>query len=335
MRAPGFYSKLLHSLVYYGEMKLTRVDTEKKWQTLTEGRALHPLQSWRWGQLKASQGWTQIGVQGGSVPVMILLRPLPWPFRSIAYIPRSTLAEQEYQAVLEWLKAQYAVSVVKIEPLRETFELGGASSAILPAETICLDLTKSEEELQAAMAKKTRQYIRKSSADTAFLIRSATEDDLTEIYQVYQETAQRARFLLHGLPYYQMVWRTLDTENTVLVAEQKGKIIAFLWVSHTPYMAYELYGGVTTEGQQLRCNYALKWRMIQEMKKQGIVEYDFGGLIGEGVSTFKKGWASSERRYAGSFEVGTGWRFMVWRVLFRPVRRVLQALRKMRQFGPS
>jgi lipid II:glycine glycyltransferase (peptidoglycan interpeptide bridge formation enzyme) len=80
-------------------------------------------------------------------------------------------------------------------------------------------------------------------------------------------------------------------------------------------------------GQRLRANYALKWHVIRHMKSIGIERYDFGGLINDGVTTFKKGWASHENLLAGSWDrPGPGYR--IWTEGLPLVKRVVRKLRR-------
>src|SRR5690606_33695089 len=88
-----------------------------------------------------------------------------------------------------------------IEPDTAEFELpsGWVTSVnkVLAAETILLDVTKSESELLADMAKKTRQYIRKSGADVT-IKQVKKREEIEACLEVYRQTAARAGFNLHA-----------------------------------------------------------------------------------------------------------------------------------------
>lgn len=62
------------------------------------------------------------------------------------------------------------------------------------------------------------------------------------------------------------------------------------WLAVTA-VAFELYGGSLEEGTRLRANFA-PWHCITEMKREGVREYDFNGLLNDGISTFKRNFAS-------------------------------------------
>jgi hypothetical protein len=61
------------------------------------------------------------------------------------------------------------------------------------------------------------------------------------------------------------------------------------------------------------------------MKARGVTRYDLGGLINDGVTTFKKGWASHENLLAGSWDrPGPG--YWVWNSAMPIAMRTVQRL---------
>nr|WP_280909769.1 peptidoglycan bridge formation glycyltransferase FemA/FemB family protein [Leucobacter exalbidus] len=198
----------------------------------------------------------------------------------------------------------------------------------MPARTLILDLRKSEDELIGDMSKKHRQYVRKSGREESLEIRPVeTLAQLEECLDVYHATSERADFGLHEDSYYRDAFTMLGDDSPVWAAYVEGKVVAFLFMAKSERTAFELYGGMNDVGQRLRANYALKWHVIREMKQQGITRYDFGGLINDGVTTFKKGWASHENLLAGSWDrPGPG--YLVWTEGLPLAKKVVRALRK-------
>jgi lipid II:glycine glycyltransferase (peptidoglycan interpeptide bridge formation enzyme) len=173
---------------------------------------------------------------------------------------------------------------------------------ILSAETVILDLNKSEDELLSGMAKKTRQYIRKSGNSGIVIKNVKSEKELQECLDIYHQTSERAGFGLHSDQYYKDIFAAMGEYSPVLVSYVKDQPVAFLWMAISADVAYELYGGMNDVGKDLRANYALKWAMICKCKEWGLSRYDFGGMVEGGVSTFKKGWTESESVLAGTFD---------------------------------
>jgi len=301
----------------------------------------HPLQLWGWGQVKQGHGWVseRLFIEDEDAIIgaaQVLIRRLPSPFRSFAYIPRGPICAVEHTgvvlgAITERVKRVHKSVALSVEPDTEAFEAPDgwvrSTNKILSPETILLDITKSESDLLAAMSKKTRQYIRKSSADVT--IRQArSEDDLSSCLNLYKKTAQRAGFNLHSDAYYQDVVAHLRDHSPIFIAEHGGVPVAFLWLAISADTAYELYGGMNEDGQSLRANYALKWYAIRKVKEWGLSRYDFGGLVAGGVTTFKQGWASGETVLAGTFDRPLSPLYTLWAKGLPFAKKTLQKVRR-------
>ncbi|MBD8043133.1 peptidoglycan bridge formation glycyltransferase FemA/FemB family protein [Arthrobacter sp. Sa2BUA2] len=281
----------------------------------------HPQQLWGWGKTKADHGWRADRLlisDGGEVvgSAQLLIRPLPFPFRALAYIPRGPQGEpgreiQLLDAVAAYAKEAHRAVALTIEPdwgtaAGTTVQLPGAgfrhsTNTILIPRTLILDLALSEDDLLAGMSKKHRQYIRKSGRED-LEYRAVTREEIPQCLAVYQQTAERAGFGIHEDRYYQDIFENLGAGSPVYAAFKGSDVVAFLWLSASGHTAFELYGGMTEEGERLRANYALKWLAIREMKERGIIRYDFNGLLNDGVSRFKMGWAQHEDLLAGTWD---------------------------------
>jgi peptidoglycan pentaglycine glycine transferase (the first glycine) len=86
------------------------------------------------------------------------------------------------------------------------------------------------------------------------------------------------------------------------MAYYEEKPVAFLWLAGAGRTAYELYGGVNTQGAEIKANYALKWEAIRAMQAAGYSIYDFNGRLNEGVSRFKDGFGPDETNYIGTYD---------------------------------
>lgn len=298
----------------------------KEWNEYVLEAGGHPLQLWQWGRVKELHGWRVeryvLRDEGRIVAgTQVLRKPLPFPFGTFAYVPRGPIADtpelrdELLSQVARYVKRRYRALALSIEPDVAEITLPApwrqATNSILPKETILLDITNDDSELLAAMAKKTRQYIRKSQAEVK--IRPAKgQDDLDACLALYKETAERAGFARHSRSYYEDVFHELGDHSPIFIAEEDGVPVAFLWLAISASTAYELYGGVSARGQELRANYALKWYAIRKMKEWGLERYDFGGLVAGGVTTFKQAWATEVTSLAGTFDFPLSPLYSVW-----------------------
>jgi len=296
----------------------------EQWDSAVNAQQGHPMQLWGWGETKAAHNWSvdRVLVRDAAGELVgsaqILLRRLPFPFRSLAYLARGPQAAagreiEVLDVVVRHVKDVHRSVALSIEP---DWDAAAVPSATLPAagwrrsestilipRTLILDLNRSEDELLAAMSKKTRQYIRKSGRE-ALEYRAVTAAELPQCLAVYKETARRAGFGIHADGYYLDIFNNLGHGSPVYAAFDGGTVVSFLWLAASDATAFELYGGMTDAGSGLRANFSLKWLAIQEMKARGIVRYDFNGLLNDGVSKFKFGFADHEDMLAGTWDKG-------------------------------
>jgi len=322
-------------------IELQRCANKEQWDDYVLSHGGHPLQLWAWGQVKAGHGWTAERVFAYDDDTIVgaaqvLVRRLPSPFRAFAYIPRGPLTETPHlaeflQKIETLVKRDYHAVALSVEPDTLTFDAPAgwvrATNKVLSAETILLDTTRSEAELLADMAKKTRQYIRKSAADVT--IKQATSRaDIEDCLALYRQTAARAGFNLHDEQYYFDVFQHMQDHSPIFIAYEGDQPISFLWLAITETTAYELYGGMNDRGQALRANYALKWHAIKKVKEWGLSRYDFGGLVAGGVSNFKQGWSSEVTTFAGTFERPLSPLYVLWSKGLPFAKKTLQTVRR-------
>lgn len=322
-------------------IELQRCNDKDQWDEYILENGGHPLQLWEWGQVKAGHGWKAERVFAYNEDeivgaAQVLIRRLPSPFRSFAYVPRGPLANNDIKneflnllAVL--VKRDHRSVALSIEPDALEFEKPDgwvrSTNKVLSAETILLDLQKPESELLAHMAKKTRQYIRKSA--TSVKIRQIKKrEDIEACLELYKETSMRAGFNLHSTQYYLDVFNQMQDYSPIFAAYENDTPVAFLWLAISSETAYELYGGMNDIGQDLRANYALKWHAIRKVKEWGLKRYDFGGMVAGGVSTFKQNWSADSTVFAGTFDKPLSPFYVLWSKGLPFAKRMLQRIRK-------
>jgi peptidoglycan pentaglycine glycine transferase (the first glycine) len=304
----------------------------------------HPLQLWAWGEVKAAHNWRVSRVfiyQDEQVigAAQLLVRPLPRPFNALVYVPRGPVAADAsradvLQAIADHARVTYRAVTATIEPDWEgELNVAGwhqSTNTILIPRTLILDLAKSEDELLAVMVKKTRQYIRKSGNEAIEIRQVANREELDACLAIYKQTSQRAGFAVHDDQYYYDVFDYYGDLSPVYAAFKDGQPVAFLWLAISRTVAFELYGGMNDEGQQLRANYALKWRVIRAMKERGIIRYDFNGLLNDGVSTFKQGFADHENMLVGTYDKPLSPFYSLWTYGLPLAKKIVRTIKSLR-----
>ncbi len=298
-------------------MQLVEITDQAAWDQFVDGQPDgHPLQLWGWGEAKRTNNWTpyRLALMDGdtwAAAVQVLLWPIPRVGRFIAYVPRGPVvdptqpeATRLFEALAAWAKT-HRILYVRVEPawLEARLPAGWrrAKHTVQLPETYTIDLRQTEAEILEPMSRKHRQYIRKAERDGVSVVRE-TAGNLAPMYQIYTETAHRAGFGIHTEDYYAELFRSLGDHGPLYYAQYEGRPVAFLWLAAAGTTAYELYGGVTAEGQELKANYFLKWRAMMDMKAAGRVIYDFNGRLNEGVSRFKDGFGPEATDYIGTWD---------------------------------
>lgn len=363
-------------------LRIVKINKKEEWDGFVFEHG-HPLQMWGWGELKSSGNWRveRIFVKNENptarkkkekysdvvAAAQILVRKLPWPLRSFAYIPRGAVIlskkPQERAKILE-LIANYTKKNIKprsvalsIEPDWESDEFSGdelikkgwkkAKNTVLLPRTLILDLTKNEEELLAEMTKNNRQIIRKSS-EKATVRPIETDEEFDAVLNLYDETAKRAGFPIHGREYYHKL-RKLMGENAPIYGafvkneilrelfperinefeeEQGEKLVGFSWIATSKKTAFELYGGSDDLGRDTRANYILKWLVLIQMKNRGIERYDMNGLLGDGVSKFKMKFARHENMMTGAFDKPFSRHYWIWNNGLPTFKKIVRKFKK-------
>lgn len=324
--------------------ELQKINDKEVWDDFVLDSGGHPLQLWGWGQLKTAHGWhaDRVILYGDDdrplAGAQILTRRLPLPFRAFSYIPRGPVGDSAVYpelltAASDYVQHHHRSVALSVEPASTDIVVPKGWSrgvnSVLPAQTIQLDLTRSESDLLADMAKKTRQYIRKSAAEPLTILRVKTTEQLFAILALYHQTAQRAGFQLHDDQYYYDVFTAMADNGIVYASyDSDQQPVAFLWLALSESTAFELYGGMNETGQELRANYALKWHAIRQMKEWGIGIYDFGGLVAGGVSTFKQGWSAEETVLAGTYDRPLSPLYALWSRGLPTAKKIIRRFRR-------
>lgn len=320
-----------------------RYQNQEEWDDIILDFEGHPLQLWGWGEVKSRHNWSaeRVVFTDDSDKVVgaaqILSRKLPRPFKRYSYVPRGPVflkgrEGEVLEALSKYCKKHLSGVALTIEPDSTEMMIPKkwlkSPNPILMSDTIILDLTKDMTEIEAGMSKKTRQYIRKSSKEELVIKRVKTEPDIEKCLAIYKQTAERAKFNLHADDYYLDVAHDLADSSVIFASFDGDNPVAFLWLAISGKTAFELYGGMSDEGQRLRANYALKMHAIKKCKEWGIDRYDLNGLLDGGVSNFKQGFSSQTTELVGSFDLPLNPLYKVWTKGLPTIKRAVRAVKR-------
>jgi lipid II:glycine glycyltransferase (peptidoglycan interpeptide bridge formation enzyme) len=200
--------------------------------------------------------------------------------------------------------------------------------------TVLLDLTRSEEDLLAAMKQKTRYNIR-LAVRKGVSVRRGAEADFESLYQMYAETAVRDGFAVRGKEYYLAVWQTFFESGMLvpLIAEVEGEAVAGLMLFIFGDRCWYLYGMSTGQHRNRMPTYLLQWEAILAGKQADCRFYDLWGAPDEfseadsmwGVYRFKQGLGGEVLRTIGAWDKPL--RPLVFKLYARVWPRIMDLLR--------
>ncbi len=157
-----------------------------------------------------------------------------------------------------------------------------AQTNILPSHTFFIDLSLSEEMLFQKMKPKTRYNIKLAQRKDV-KVRTLDISQIDIWYKLYEETADRNRFFVNDLHYFEDVLTTKanDTlspaEVILLVAEWEDQPLAAMFLIISEKRSSYLYGASSARHRNVMATYALQWEAIQLSKAKGCTEYDMFG----------------------------------------------------------
>ncbi|MBU1146018.1 peptidoglycan bridge formation glycyltransferase FemA/FemB family protein [Patescibacteria group bacterium] len=196
---------------------------------------------------------------------------------------------------------------------------------IQPKHTLVLDLTKSEDDLLAAMHEKTRYNIRLAEKKNLVLKNENFED----FWKLMKTTTERDKFSAHPKEHYQTMLEKISGDGktgmrTELKIVYSGDTpLAAAIIGYFGDTATYIHGASSSEFRNLMAPYFLHWEIIGEAKNLGYKFYDFWG-IGEvkwpGVTRFKKGFGGFEINYPGTFDLPIN---KLWYTIYNLARKIL------------
>jgi lipid II:glycine glycyltransferase (peptidoglycan interpeptide bridge formation enzyme) len=323
------------------------------------------LQSWEWGRFQEESGRkvfrfrldTEDGRTAAQFNVVFHRLPLAQQY---AYVPMGPLVRRDgngkshFEACIAALSKSVGDSdaiFVRIEPkvLKEGDFVGAAEmerlglrkvKAVQPADTVIADLTKSEEDLLAAMKQKTRYNVRLATKK-GVTVRTANyenahafREDCDTFWRLLDETAERDKFHSHDKGYYEKMLDVLSPRKHggltvgLMFAEYEGEPVASVMLASFGDTVTYLHGASSSAHRNVMAPYLLHWRAMLEAKGRGFTKYDFWGVAPEGakanhpwsgITRFKTGFGGDRVSYLGAWELP---RSRFWYNLYRCAKRV-------------
>lgn len=294
--------------------------------------ALHPLQSWEWGEFRRRTGIEviRLGRYEKSKLVetaQITIHQLPFTKYTIGYFPKGAIPSNKMIKKLLEIGKQYRCIFIKLEPNIKipndqqsitNNQLFHSPHPLFTKYTFQLDLTKPEEELLKNMHPKTRYNIKVAQKNGVIV----KEDNSGEAFKKYLDltfqTAKRQKFHAHNRHYHELMWDTLHYPQPdkltahLLTASYQSQILVTWIVFLFNDVLYYPYGASSDQHRHVMASNLIMWEAIKFGKKHGAKLFDMWGALGPnpdpkdpwyGFHRFKQGYGTTLTEFIGSFDL--------------------------------
>lgn len=287
---------------------------------------VHPVQTWEWGEFQKSQGHTifRFGVFDSKDKLVtaftVSFHTIPKTKYSIGTILRGPQVTKEILQTVRKIAQKQNAIFVKFEPdvAKSEASMNFNNLVVSPKvafypHTFKIDLTKSEDELLAAMHSKTRYNIRVANR-YGVEIKEETNDQGFEIYlKLLFDTTKRQGFYLHTLKYHRDLWKILKKTDMphIMLASYQGKVLsAFMLFKLKDHLFYP-YGASLDINREVMAPTLNMWESIKLGQKLKCKTFDMWGCLGPdakegdngfGFHRFKQGYNGQPFEYIGTYD---------------------------------
>ncbi len=272
---------------------------------------MHPLQTPAWGEFRKAMGIDVVRVNGWQLTFHTIPHT-PW---TVGYFPKGPVPTKKMIDELRVLGKQKNAIFIQLEPdTTSKINLQPSHHPLFTKYTFILDLTKSEDELLAAMHPKTRYNIKIAQKHDVKI----AEDNSPAAFKAYlrltEETTSRQGFYAHNMNYHKTMWDIMHKAGIahLFTATYEGEVLSawimFVWGD----TVYYPYGSSSRDHREVMAPTLLLWEIAKWAKQKGLKYFDLWGAMGPNPDThdpwygfhrFKQGFNPRLIEFSGSFDL--------------------------------
>ncbi len=177
----------------------------------------------------------------------------------------------------------------------------------IPWKSALVNLTKTPEELRAALQSRLRNYLKRAENENHIFEYSTKKEDFVNLITRYVQLQKEKKFTGVSVEYIKSLYNSDQHDKNAFIVRTKdinGQLMAekFLVIHGnqcTPLIAWTSHDG-------LKCHamHFLMWKTLLYLKDRGVTYFDVGGYNEEehaSVSQFKKGFGGQEYSLIGEY----------------------------------
>jgi len=284
-------------------------------------KAVHPLQSWEWGDFREAWGNKVVRLSN----FQIIFSKVPLTSLTIGTVIRGPMPNRTMLNELRIMGKKNNAIFIKLEPnvlydskLEDKIKTLGLVKGrkLFTPTSFWIDLTKSEDELLKSFHPKTRYNIRLAQKQGVTVEVDPTSPRLrgagnsNEAFEKYlkltKETSKRQGFYAHTKKYHRLMWKYLMPSGIahLLTAKYKGEIITTWILFAFKDFLYYPYGASSDKYKGVMANNLMMWEAIRLGRSLGLKTFDLWGREeGKGFTKFKEGYNPKVVTFIGTWDL--------------------------------
>lgn len=291
--------------------------------------ALHPLQSYAWGEFRKKMGVTVVRVIGKAqnnivTSFQLTFHKIPYTNWTIGYFPKGPTPNKDIIQILRQIGHEHRALFIQLEPLDmfdsskinayRLLNLRPSSHPLFTPHTFVIDLKGDEKQLLQSFHPKTRYNIKVAIKHSVQIKEDNSEEAFASYLRLTDETKKRQQFYAHSHLYHKTMWQSMKKNNIahLFTATYNDKLLAawivFVWNN----CLYYPYGSSSRDHREVMAPTLLLWELIKFGKSAGCTSFDLWGALGDnpdpkdpwfGFHRFKQGFAPTLVHFIGSYDL--------------------------------
>ena len=197
-------------------------------------------------------------------------------------------------ALTKYLHAQGVVSYqIRNHPFLNTIKVG----ALIKEEPfVFIDLTRSQEELVAAITRQHRRCIQKAEKSGLGVMYCDDVKYLKVFYEYYKARQEQMDIHPRGFIFFNRMFRLLRDHLIIGVVRESDKVLAVSLLLQDSGHVFMTYGGMSDQGYECYAKHFMIFDMMLKFKSKGVSRLVLGtGNNGkDSIYNFKKGFTDRE-----------------------------------------
>ena len=305
-------------------------------------KAVHPLQSWEWGEFREVWGNKVVRLSN----FQVIFSKVPFTPLTIGTVIRGPIPTRTMVNELRIMGKKHNAIFIKLEPnvlYNEKLEKEIKSFGLIKGRRLFtptsfrIDLTKGEDELLKSFHPKTRYNIRLAQRQGVEVVEDNSDKAFEKYLELTNETSKRQGFYAHTEKYHRLMWRILRLDMSrsgresiahLLVAKYKNAIVsAWILFAFKDFLYYP-YGASTEKYKGVMANNLMMWEAIKLGKKLGLTTFDLWGREeGKGFTKFKEGYNPRVVTFIGTWDLPTSILYWPYRLAEEIRWKILKLLK--------